>query len=165
MKKIGKILALALCGCMMLTMFAGCGDKEEQTTIDLGAAKEKIAALTYQGEEGEEKLMGELDEPSEKVLSSMYSIQTGDLQEYAIAFSDEGMYMILLPAEGKENDVKNGAAQAIDVYGKQFEMYFPEKYDMVQKRKETIKGNYLIYIASRDNDAVMAAIDEATTTK
>lgn len=146
---------LALMCCMTL---AGCGGGEEHSgQPDLSKVREKVGALSFEGE----ALFPGLTEPDARELGDVYGIDVSHLSEYVIGVSDQGVYMVIVPKDGEENTVKNAIAQAISDMGEQNALYHPEQTALVENRMETIRGTALIYIASRDNGAVLDAIDAA----
>ena len=67
-------------------------------------------------------------------------------------------YIILKPADGKEEEVK----EAMDTYmtnlQQQWDTYLPLQAELVRNREETKVGDYLIYIISQDNAKVLDVI-------
>ncbi|MBC8571192.1 DUF4358 domain-containing protein [Zongyangia hominis] len=154
MKKWLLGLTALLC-CLLL---AGCGGGEDTSgQPDLGEVRTNVAALTYEGE----ALFPGLQEPGEKELQDLYGIDASLFSEYVIGVSDQGVYLVVVPKEGEENAVKNAIASAMSDLGEQNALYNPEQTALLENRMETIRGSALIYIASRDNAAVLDAIDSA----
>ncbi len=95
-------------------------------------------------------------------LESMVGINKELLEEYVVyipmAIVNTNLYMVLKPKEGKIDEVKKQVETYIESLEKTFETYLPDQYQIIKNRKETTYGDYLIYIASEDNERVLRTI-------
>ena len=119
-------------------------------------------ALSLIKEEGYPALFGMMGEVTDEVLSTTFNINSEDVLEYAgktsmMIVSASG-YMIIKPAEGKKEVVKEAMADYMAKQEEQWGSYLPSQYDLVKNRLETEVEGYLVYIVSEDNDAVLKAI-------
>ena len=87
---------------------------------------------------------------------------TEDVEEYAgktsMMIVSASSYMIMKPAEGKKEAVKEAMADYMAKQEEQWGAYLPAQYDLVKNRLETEVEGYLVYVVSEDNDAVLKAI-------
>lgn len=155
-----KRCAAVLLACTALALSA-CGGKEPASAqpVDRDTLAKNIQALT--GADGQ-PLLQEAAQLDEAELKDVYGIDTSLLQEYIILMDKKWNFcMLLVPAEGKSNDVKNMMSTALTQLSQQLELYEPDQCQVVKDRLETLRGNYLIYVASPDNDKILAEIETA----
>ena len=94
--------------------------------------------------------------------TSVLSIDKSLVSEFLIGtpmfITSAEQYIILKPADGKEEEVK----EAMDTYmtnlQQQWDTYLPLQAELVRNREETKVGDYLIYIISQDNAKVLDVI-------
>ena len=67
-------------------------------------------------------------------------------------------YMIVKPAEGKEEVIKTALDEHMTRLETTYEFYIPGQFELVKNRKVEKIGEYLIYIVSTDNDLVFNTI-------
>ncbi len=119
-------------------------------------------ALSLIKEEGYPSLFGMMGEVTDEVLSTTFNINTEDVEEYAgktsMMIVSASSYMIMKPAEGKKEAVKEAMADYMAKQEEQWGAYLPAQYDLVKNRLETEVEGYLVYVVSEDNDAVLKAI-------
>lgn len=156
-----KKCAAVLLACAALA-FSACGQKSQPVSaepVDRDAMVKNIQSLS--GEDGQ-PLLNEAAELDQAELKDVYGIDTSLLQEYVILMDKKWNFvMMLIPAEGKSNDVKNMMSTALTQLSQQLELYEPDQCQVVKDRLETLRGNYLIYVASPDNDKILAEIEAA----
>lgn len=155
-----KRCAAVLLACTALA-FSACGGKAQASAqpVDRDTLAKNIQALT--GADGQ-PLLQEAAQLDEAELKDVYGIDTSLLQEYIILMDKKWNFcMLLVPAEGKSNDVKNMMSTALTQLSQQLELYEPDQCQVVKDRLETLRGNYLIYVASPDNDKILAEIETA----
>ncbi|MGI6030337.1 MAG: DUF4358 domain-containing protein [Eubacteriales bacterium] len=159
MKFVRTLTALLTMSALVFSLTA-CGGGSDSQKIDLDAANTAIAALT---KEDGSPLFDQLALADSDTLTQVYGLDASLLQEYAAGFSagGDGLYLILLPNEGSENDVKNQVKTLLDTQAQQAELYYPETKAIIDDATETIIGDYLVYVASNDNGAVTDAIEGA----
>lgn len=149
---------LALCSfCLSL---GGCAapKAQAQPIWDLDAVYTAVTALTN-GEGA--PLFDQLARPEQKELADVYRLDTSLCSAYLMGIDAKyNFFLVLHPAGGKQNDVKNNASSSLDSLSTQLELYAPDQSARVKSRLETARGEYLIYVASPDNNAVIDAIDD-----
>lgn len=67
-------------------------------------------------------------------------------------------YIIIKPSKGNKDEVKEKMDEYMTNLQKQWDTYLPHQAEIVKNRMETSIGDYLIYIVTTDNDAVLKAI-------
>lgn len=67
-------------------------------------------------------------------------------------------YIIIKPSKGNKDEVKEKMDEYMDNLQKQWDTYLPHQAELVKNRLETSIGDYLIYIVTTDNDAILKAI-------
>ena len=157
-----KVFALFLALCMLCTMLAACGGgktEPETKPLDPDALVQTIGAL----KDGQgAALFDSPAQPDSTELSDIYNIDVSLLQEYLIVVDKKYNFcMMMVPAEGKSNDVKNMMSTAMTQLAQQLELYEPDQCERVRSHLETMRGDYLIYAASGDNDALVKEIEKA----
>lgn len=109
-------------------------------------------------------VFGMMMEVSKEQIKDTLNIEQSDVSEFLMKMPmmivQSNTYIIVKPADGKVEVVKN----AIDDYMKkletQWQTYLPEQYELVKNRKEAKIGSYLIYIVSNNNDLVFDTISK-----
>ncbi len=95
-------------------------------------------------------------------LESMIGINPSDLKDYVIylpmSITNTNLYMVIEPEKGKKDKVQEAVNEYLTRLEKNFETYLPDQYEIIKNRKETTYGDYLIYIASTDNEKVLKEI-------
>jgi len=71
-------------------------------------------------------------------------------------------YIVVKPAEGKKESVKKTIDNYMTNLENQWATYLPEQYELIKNRMEKEYGDYLIYIATTDNEKVYNAIINCT---
>lgn len=153
MKRLLMIVPVFL---SIVMVFTSCS--QEPAALDLKDAGNKLESLTNQNEE---LLFPDPVHPSSEELMDVYAIDTQLLEDWQICLtSNSSFYFLLLPKEGKSNEVKNQIANYLDKTQNDLELYEPEEYNKVKNHLETLRGSILVYIASSDNTAAIDAIDQ-----
>lgn len=97
-------------------------------------------------------------------LGNVLGISEELLEEHLVAMptfiTSASQYIILKPAEGKKEEVKNLMTTYMSNLQEQWNMYLPDQAELVKNRKEATIGEYLVYIISTDNDAVLKTIKD-----
>lgn len=161
MKYVWKKLAAA--ALLWVTIaFSACGAKADPALaqpIDREGLITTVSALT--GADGQ-PLFTDPAQPDAAELRDVYGIDQDLLADSIILMDkDWNFCMLLMPADGKSNDVKNMMANALDDLARQLELYEPEQSKRVEDRLETLRGGYLVYAASAGNDQILDAVEKA----
>lgn len=131
-----------------------CGGNSNLTTVDINGASSAL----------DEKL-GNMSSVNEDELKSIYQIDTALMEEYVIKASDTAngnLYAIILVDKENKNEVKNQMNNYFDILVEQNVLYSPEAVNLLENYLETCIGDYLIYIASEDNEATYNIVKEYT---
>ena len=80
------------------------------------------------------------------------------LMETPMMIVQSNTYIIVRPASGKEQEVKDAINAYMKRLEEQWKTYLPDQYELVKNRKEEKLGDYLIYIVSSDNEKVFNTI-------
>lgn len=165
MKKIGSLLALVLC----IAVLAGCGAKNSSRTPEEQTQIYSQAITQYGGEMVENNpVITQFD--SENAAEAMILESLGLKKEDVTAFGASSSMMnvkaygiaAVMPAEGKEEAVKEGLQGFIDRQQTNFEFYLPDQYAVAQgARLETLKDGTVLMVMCENGDEVFDSIREA----
>ena len=112
--------------------------------------------------DAKENVFGALIEVNDETLESQFNINKSDVKEYLIKvpmmITSSNSYIIIKPADGKKDEVKEKIDEYMTKLEKQWETYLPIQHELVKNRLEKEYGDYLIYIISSDNDLVFETI-------
>lgn len=139
---------------MAVLGITACGGNNNLTTVDINGASSAL----------DEKL-GNMSPVNEDELKSIYQIDTSLMEEYVIKASDTAngnLYAIILVNEENKSEVKNQMNNYFDILVEQNVLYSPEAVNLLENYLETSIGDYLIYIASEDNEATYNIVKEYT---
>lgn len=145
MKKIYIILTL------ILLLVTGCGG-DNASTIDLKKASEAL-----------DKKYTEMVSFTDSELESIYGLDLSIFEEYVIKSSSKtngDFYAIIKVDSQNKNDAKSAMDGLFAVLEKQSNLYSPEAVEILNNKLSTSVGDYLIYIASSDNDEYYNEIKE-----
>lgn len=141
-------------------LFTGCS-KEEERTLDLELAKEKISSITF---DKDFKFDDEENINNNEALS-VYGVDSSLFEESLFYLSstvvDPSMYLIVKANSEDEAVLKYQIEEMFTNYYNYYNSYYPEEAKMIEDRLEKELYGYLIYIVSYDNDAVYQAIEES----
>lgn len=166
MKKMIALLAAALTLTAVLT---ACGQKQESRTPE-ELTQVYTDALTENGGEMVEynPVISKVD--SEDPVSAMILESMGLKEEDMTAFGVSGSMMnvkaygiaAVMPAEGKEEAVKEGLQGFIDRQKSSFETYLADQYAVAESaRLETLEDGTVLMVMCEDQDTVFDGIRAA----
>lgn len=166
MKKMIALLAAALTLTAVLT---ACGQKQESRTPE-ELTQVYADALTENGGEMVEynPVISKVD--SEDPVSAMILESMGLKEEDMTAFGVSGSMMnvkaygiaAVMPAEGKEETVKEGLQGFIDRQKSSFETYLADQYAVAESaRLETLEDGTVLMVMCEDQDTVFDGIRAA----
>ncbi len=166
MKKMIALLAAALTLTAVLT---ACGQKQESRTPE-ELTQVYADALTENGGEMVEynPVISKVD--SEDPVSAMILESMGLKEEDMTAFGVSGSMMnvkaygiaAVMPAEGKEEAVKEGLQGFIDRQKSSFETYLADQYAVAESaRLETLEDGTVLMVMCEDQDTVFDGIRAA----
>ena len=166
MKKMIALLAAALTLTAVLT---ACGQKQESRTPE-ELTQVYADALTENGGEMVEynPVISKVD--SEDPVSAMILESMGLKEEDMTAFGVSGSMMnvkaygiaAVMPAEGKEDAVKEGLQGFIDRQKSNFETYLADQYAVAESaRLETLEDGTVLMVMCEDQDTVFDGIRAA----
>ncbi len=152
-----KAIALLLVALTVFTL-AGCGAGKK--SLDLEKVKTDITALEMF------PMSMELDD---ETLKTAYGVDPELLEQRYIVVSmmnvKSSMLWLLLPKEGKAEEVKTAMDSYLAGYEDLWNNYLPDQAELVNNRLETEietkEGTWLLYCISEDNDKVLETINGA----
>lgn len=138
-----------------LLLFTGC-KKEE--LLDFEQIKPMLETLVI----NENTVFPPLKEVSEEDLKNVYGIDAALTEEIHFMQAEDStkaqMYIIALPKNGKEKELKKQIDTYFESLQLQADMYNPANADMIKNKEEKQIGNYLVYIVSEYNSDVLKII-------
>ena len=101
-----------------------------------------------------------------EMLQDSIGLDPASVTEFAIKtpalITSSTTYMVVKPADGKKNEVKDALDNYMVALEEQWSTYLPEQYELVRNRLYTEYGDYLIYIVSENNDLIYDTIISST---
>lgn len=138
---------------LALGIMTGCNNAQSTVKIDMKKAEEVL--------KGEEQFK-EATTITEEELKNIYDLDTNLLEEYIVLMpkiaDQANMYMILKPKAGKKEEVRNQLNLFTEKYIEQFNLYQPEEADKINRKLISLKGDYIIYIISDNNQEILKKI-------
>lgn len=147
MKKIYVILTLTL------LLITGCGS-ENASSVDIKGAESAL-----------DKKYTEMVAFTDSELESIYGLDLSIFEEYVIKSSSKmsgDFYAIIKVNSSDKKAAKDAMDGLFEVLKKQSNLYSPEAVKVLEERRETSIGDFLIYIASSDNEAYYNIVKEYT---
>ena len=109
-----------------------------------------------------EPIFGAMMEVTKENVKDTLNIDPASLDEFLMEtpmmIVQSNTYIIVRPASGKEQEVKDAINAYMKRLEEQWKTYLPDQYELVKNRKEEKLGDYLIYIVSSDNEKVFNTI-------
>lgn len=109
-----------------------------------------------------------MEVPTESIKDTL-NIETTDVEEFLMRMpmmmTQSSTYIIVKPAEGKEEVVENAINEYMTKLENQWATYLPDQYELVKNRKVEKIGDYLVYIVSSNNDLVFNTISNNKVTE
>ena len=167
-----RAVSMVLSVCLVMSALAGCSSKkndtptaktpEELTTLYASAITENggesveynpvVSAVSQ--EDSSAMMLEFLGLKEEDMTAFGLSISLMNVQAYGIA--------AVMPAEGKEEDVKKALQGYIDQQKTNFEFYLADQYEIAKSaRLETLEDGTVLMVICEDQDAVFDAISAA----
>lgn len=123
---------------------------------------ENSKSLMNDAKKSTDNVFGSLQEVNDDLLSQQFGIEKEDVDEYLIKtpmmITSSNSYIIVKPADGKKEEVKNKLDEYMKNLEEQWKTYLPTQYELVKNRLEEEYGDYLIYIISSNNKLVFDTI-------
>ena len=123
----------------------------------------KAVKIMERIKESKPRLYGMMVELNDETVKSLLDINPEDLEEYLVQLpmiTQSSTYMIVKPVDGKKQDVKGKIDKYFDEQEEQWRTYLPNQYEIIKNRTYKEIGDYMIYVASSDNDKVIEAIEK-----
>ena len=99
-------------------------------------------------------------------IAATLNVAKEDIADFVFGYptfmTSASQVIVVKPAEGKEAAVKEALGTYMTNLQQQWDMYLPDQAELVKNHKETKIGDYLIYIVSNDNEAILKAIESCT---
>lgn len=112
--------------------------------------------------ESKSPIYGMLVDLDDETLESLLGVKKDDVEEYTIAvpmITQSSTFMVVKPKKGKKSAVKKTIDEYFEKQEEQWKTYLPDQYDIIKNRTYKEIGDYLVYVASVDNDKVIKAIE------
>lgn len=99
-------------------------------------------------------------------LKKLYDINSDELEGFSLFTassnikSDE-IAIFKVKDSGNIENIKDKITKRIDKQSKSFSGYLPDEYYLIQHNIVKVKGNYVIFIVSKDFEKISNAFDEA----
>lgn len=167
MKKMFAVFASAL---LLTAGLAGCGQKQDTGRTPQELTQVYSQAITQNGGEMVEHNPVISQADSEDAMNAMILESMGLKTEDMTAFGVSGSIMnvkaygiaAVMPAEGKEEAVKQGLQSFIDRQKSSFETYLVDQYAVAESaRLETLKDGTILMVMCEDSDTVFDGIRAA----
>lgn len=167
MKKIVALFASVL---LLTAALTGCGQKQETSRTPEELTQVYSQAITDHGGEMVEYNPVITQADGEDAMNAMILESMGLKAEDMTAFGVSGSMMnvkaygiaAVMPAEGKEDAVKEGLQGFIDRQKSSFETYLVDQYAVAESaRLETLKDGTVLMVMCEDSDVVFDAIRTA----
>ena len=114
-------------------------------------------------------VFGMMMEVTKDQVKDVFNIEESDVEEFLMKMpmmmTQSNTYIIVKPAEGKEEFVENAINDYMSRLESQWETYLPDQYELVKNRKVEKIGDYLVYIVSNNNDLVFNTISNNKVTE
>lgn len=143
--------------------FANVKKEEFQGYLVYIASTDNEAAYKLFTENGYSPVMFGVMFISSEELEMLLGLTKDVVAEFAVAYptfmTSASQVIIVKPAKGQEAAVKKALGTYMTNLQQQWDMYLPDQAELVKKHKATTIGDYLVYIVSQDNDAILKAIE------
>ena len=149
-------------GVFIMLLLVGCN--HQKVNLNFLELEQNLNLLSYKDNDNQIKPLFNNEIVSGDELKNRYGFDMSNVNEILfsvpINIEDASMYIIVLPKNNKENEVKMEVATFFNKYEQEWNQYFPKEEYLVKNRLETKHGGYLIYIVSNDNNKVSDKIKE-----
>lgn len=132
-------------------LLVGCSTKKSsEKSVDLNQIQKDLLTSTY---------FSNHEAVNKETLEKRYSIDLTDSKEIVMiaskSYDDATMVLIA------DKKVKSEIDEFVSAYNDQWVKmnYFPEQKELVEKAIYKTSGDYVIYVVSKDNDAVLKIIN------
>lgn len=168
-----KLISLILVLAIAVTAFTGCG-ASYQTKGMSAEELESLYAEAITGARSDDQnsafsIMLGSEEIADEFVADMLPQLLGFTSDDVVASAVSVSFMITqaygivvaMPAEGKEETVKNGLQGFIDQQCSNFENYLVDQYDIAKNaRLETLDDGTVVLVMSSDQDAIFESISK-----
>ena len=168
-----KMFALALAAVMSLSVLSGCASKPAESAPAAKTPEELTTlyaeAITANGGEMVEynPVISEAkEEDGSAFLLEMLGLSAEDMTAFGISTSMMNVkaYGIaaIMPAEGKEETIKEALQAFIDLQKMNFEFYLVDQFEVAENAKlETLEDGTVLMVMAENGDAIYEAISTA----
>lgn len=135
---------------------------EEVSNYLIYIVADNSSDLLKEAKECKAPIFSSLVEVTDELVTAQFGLEKDMLEDYLIKMpmmiTNSNTYMIIKPTEGNKEVVKEKINAYMTNLEEQWKTYLPDQYELVKNRLETEYGDYLIYIVSSDNEAVLNEI-------
>ncbi len=150
---ITAVVVVVLIAIILGVVFIG-GQKKELNLQELNTAISEMQPFN-------EMQTAEIDD---SILTSLYEMSEEDYEEAVgkmpMMNIQASMYLIVKAKEGKVDTVKEKVEAYATTQEEIWSRYLPEQYDLVQKRKLNVVGDYVYLIIAETADEIEALINK-----
>lgn len=144
--------------------------KNKIENLTIGEIDDYLVYLAFEGssetlkeiEKCKANIYSSLLKLDDNLLKEQLDISNDDVDEYLIMLpqmiTSSSSLMIVKPASGKKDDVKEKLDKYLSSQEEMWKTYLQDQYELIKNREFEEYGEYLIYIVSTDNDVVLKAI-------
>ena len=151
---ITAVVVVVLIAIILGVVFVVGGQKKELNLQELNTAISEIQPFN-------EMPTTEIDD---SILTSLYEMSEDDYEEAVgkmpMMNIQASMYLIVKAKEGKLDTVKEKVEAYAARQEETWSRYLPEQYDLVQKRKLNVVGDYVYLIIAETADEIEALINK-----
>lgn len=146
---------------LLLTLLSACGTQE--TTAASYTPEDMAAAIESARDAEENEAFPVLTTLEDEYILSLLGLQETDISACAVSVSAMNVHAygiaLVVPAEGKAENVQAGLQGFIDLQKQNFEHYLPDQYDIAKNAVlDTLPGGAVLLVMCEDSSQVADAI-------
>ena len=152
-----KLAVFALCTLMILSL-AACGSKSEAKELDLDAfAKQVIDSVEYDDD---------MVQLNEQIASEYYGLSFDGLEQWVAygsgtAATTNELMLMRLKDDAAVSAAKEAVQKRIEDQTSNYEGYRPDELFRLENAVVEVRGSYLLFSISPDNDTVTKLFEDA----
>lgn len=143
---------------LVLSLFCGCGGSESETASC--SAAELGKKIVESG-----IAFPELVEVNEENFQLRYALTGEDYDEFCVYWAGSGAdadeVCIIRAKDGKTDTVKRAVQARLDAQKTAYQDYVPAQYDRLCQTQVTVRGDYVFWVVSADNQKALEVFNAA----
>lgn len=149
-----QIFKSALIFILLIGTLAGCAVQKTPTLSEIDAKIQQATNIT------------EMKKGDAAKLRRFYGIKSGDVESFILYIAPSNIkadeIAVIKVKDIKDVDkIKGRVAQRIEKQSISFKDYLPDEYYLIEKNVLKVKGNYILFVVSKDAEKVSEAFDAA----